>query len=97
MEPQQQIDLSKSKGLVCQNCEGIFFKQSILLRRFSKFLIAPMPPEDPIVPVAVFRCEQCEEICKDYFPRGMSDIEELLDLTDPIPVPEPPKSKLIQM
>lgn len=95
MNPEQQIDLSKSSGLICQNCEGIFFKQSILLRRFSKFYTGT--PEDPIVPVAVFRCEQCEEICKDYFPRGMNDIEELLGLSNPVSVPEPPKSKLIQM
>ena len=92
---QQQIDLSQSAGLVCQHCQGIFFRQSVLLRKFSR--IYTMTPDDVIMPVAVFMCEQCNEPCLDYFPRGMQDIEAKLGIADPVPVSDAPKSKLIQM
>lgn len=93
MQPTQPT-LSDSTGIKCEHCEGIFFKQSILLRRFSKILIGA--PNDHIEPIPVFRCEQCDEICKDYFPMGMKDIEAMLGLSSE-PIPAENKSKLIQM
>ena len=77
MDPNQQVDLSKSTGLTCE-CGGIFFDQAILLRKFSK--LYTLTADDVIMPVAVFRCQQCGEVCKDYFPRGMRDVEEKLGL-----------------
>jgi len=75
----EQIDLSKSTGVRCRECNGLFFEQAVLLRKFSKLLLAT--PTDQIVPVAVFLCKDCGTPCKDFFPEGMTDVEQALNLT----------------
>lgn len=72
---QQQISLDQSTGIICE-CGGIFFRQAILLRKFSKLLVGS--PTDQFVPVAVFLCDSCGKPTKDLFPEGMQDVEEKL-------------------
>lgn len=88
---QVQLTLENSTGFQCE-CGSVFFKQSLLIRKWSKLLIGQ--PEDHIEPIPVFRCEDCGEVLKAFFPRGMKDIEETLGLGDPIP--EKPKATVIQ-
>jgi hypothetical protein len=61
---QPQIDLSKSTGIVCASCNGLFFEQSMILRKFSK--LYTMTPTDQVVPVA-------EVYCIEYPERDMAD------------------------
>lgn len=76
---QPQIDLSKSTGIVCASCNGLFFEQSMILRKFSK--LYTMTPTDQVVPVMFFRCVDCGEPMKEFFPEGMTDVEQRLGLT----------------
>ena len=92
----QQLRLEDSTGFQCDECGGLFFKQSMIVRKWSKLLIGT--PQDHVDVVPVFRCEDCNTPLKDFFPRGMSDVEEILGLGEPEPVETPQaKSKLIQM
>jgi hypothetical protein len=76
---EQHIDLTKSTGIECSECNGIFFEQSMILRRFSKIYTATST--DQIAPVVCFTCKDCGSPLKEFFPEGMPDVEQRLGLT----------------
>lgn len=67
------VDISQSEAMDCENCGGIFFKESIMIRRVSKLLIGG--PKDAIIPVPIMRCEDCGEVLKDLAPKGIPEFE----------------------
>jgi hypothetical protein len=66
----QQLDpkvlLSQSKPEVCPNCEGNFFRQTFMFRRVSKILVGA--PQDQLIPIPVFRCDDCGTPIGDMVP-----------------------------
>lgn len=66
--PQQpKIDLSKAKEITCQNCGGTIFIDG------NKFLKVPKlaagTPQDLLIPVQVYLCGDCGEICEELLPK----------------------------
>ncbi len=67
-QPQQpKIDLSQAKEITCQNCGGTIFING------NKFLKIPKitagTPQDVLIPVEVFLCGDCGEICEELLPK----------------------------
>ena len=60
----QNVDLSKAKTMECENCKNTTFKQSLMLHRLSA-LVSPNGQET-IVPAAVFACEKCNHVNKEF-------------------------------
>ena len=77
----------------CENCDGEMFRHALIPRRWSKLLLGL--PEDHIDFVPAFKCDDCGDILKEFFPRGMKDIEQKLNLGDPESVQIHTKPKLI--
>lgn len=75
---QQHLSLAQTKGTDCSNCGGVFFKQVVILRTVSKLLAGTT--EDLLQLVPVFRCDDCGELCKEFFPEGMTDVEAKLGM-----------------
>jgi hypothetical protein len=86
---QQQIalKLEDSTGMSCDSCGSVFFTETLMLRRWSKLLTGT--PEDYVQPIPCFRCSDCGTPLKQFFPKGMKDIEEALALSE---VEEEPKT-----
>ena len=61
---QEQIDFSKTTEIKCEACEGKTFEQTLLMRKMSA-LVSPNGQET-IVPAAVFACEKCSHINKEF-------------------------------
>ena len=57
---EEQIDFSKTTELKCEKCEGLTFKQTLLLRKLSA-LVSPNGQET-IIPAAAFACEKCGHV-----------------------------------
>ena len=58
------IDLSKTTIISCESCGGKTFKQTMLLRKMSA-IVSPTGQE-ALIPVAVFACEQCGHVNKEF-------------------------------
>ena len=58
------VDLSQAKTMECEKCQCKAFKQSLMLKKLSA-LISPTGKE-ALIPVAVFVCEQCGHINKEF-------------------------------
>ena len=69
---QEQIDISKTSAVKCEACENQTFKQSLLLRKLSA-LVSPNGQET-IVPAAVFECEKCEHVNKDFTQKSSLEV-----------------------
>lgn len=80
MQQQQQIriDLSDSTSIECSHCNGVFLTQTFVARKWSRVLTGT--PQDHVDLVPVFRCADCGEIFKEFFPQGMNDLEQRFGL-----------------
>lgn len=67
--PSKPIDLTQAKEITCQNCEGSIFLPA------NKFLKVPKisagTPQDLLIPVEVFLCGDCGEICEELLPKEL--------------------------
>jgi hypothetical protein len=70
-----QIDLSKSKPIVCQKCGYDVFLDGAKFRKVSKLLTGT--PQDIIIPVDVFLCGNCGEVCEELMPEQLRVLQEL--------------------
>ena len=61
---EEQIDFSKTSEICCEACGGKTFKQTLLMRKMSA-LVAPNGQET-IIPMAVFACEKCGHVNKEF-------------------------------
>lgn len=74
----QQLDpttlMSQSQPEICAACSGKFFAQVFMFRRISKILVGA--PQDQLVPIPVFRCDDCGTPIGDMVPDEVSDIDD---------------------
>ena len=62
--PMDDVDLTHAATLECEECGCKGFKQSLMLKRLSA-LISPTGKET-MIPVAIFACEKCSHINKEF-------------------------------
>ena len=58
------VDLSHAADIVCEECGGKGFRQTMMLKRLSA-LVSPTGQE-AIIPVAAFACDSCGQINKEF-------------------------------
>ena len=58
------IDLTHATTLECEECKCKGFKQTLMLKKLSA-LVSPNGQES-IIPVAIFCCEKCGYINKEF-------------------------------
>lgn len=63
--------MAKSTPIVCEQCGCNRFIQVTLLRKVSRLLIGS--PEDAVIPVPTFACQDCGNINKEFLPIGISE------------------------
>ena len=64
---QLNIKMSDLTDIVCENCGSKFFRQVSAFKKLSA-LISPTGKEQ-VVPVPVFRCDECGHINKGFLPK----------------------------
>lgn len=61
-----KINLNQMPDLKCENCSGMFFTESYMFKKVSKVITGT--PEDAIVPIRAYRCQDCGEVLKELLP-----------------------------
>lgn len=64
IDPQTIINNSTEE--LCSNCAGKFFKQTLMFRRLPA--IIAMSKTDQLIPIPVFRCDDCGTPISDMIP-----------------------------
>ena len=60
------IGQNDMQPIICKECEGMYFRQVTAINKVSKFLTGG--DTDTMVPVPVFRCDDCGAIPKEFQP-----------------------------
>ena len=58
------VDLTHAKDIVCEECGGKGFRQTMMLKKLSP-LVSPNGQE-AIIPVGVFACDSCGHVNKEF-------------------------------
>ena len=58
------IDLTHAKDITCEKCDGVGFKQTLMLKKLSP-LVSP-DGQEAIIPVGVFACDSCGHVNKEF-------------------------------
>tara|TARA_Y100001963_G_scaffold11459_1_gene14521 strand:+ start:469 stop:720 length:252 start_codon:yes stop_codon:yes gene_type:complete len=58
------VDLKHAKDVVCEECGGLGFRQTMMLKKLSA-LVSPTGQE-ALIPVAAFACDSCGHINKEF-------------------------------
>ena len=60
------IGADDMQPIICEECGGMYFRQVMAINKVSKLLTGS--DKDTMVPVPVFRCDDCGAIPKDFQP-----------------------------
>jgi|TARA_R100000388_G_C7179312_1_gene127831 hypothetical protein len=54
------------KPLICSECGGMYFRQVMAINKVSRFITGA--DKDSMVPVPVFRCDDCGHVPEEFRP-----------------------------
>ena len=63
-QQQMNVDISQTTEMKCEKCGNNTFKQTMMLRKLSA-IVSPNGQET-IIPIAVFACEKCGHVNKEF-------------------------------
>lgn len=61
------INLRDCETVKCENCDGIYFREVILLKKISRFQY-PSLSQDQDAPIPVYKCDSCGHVNKGANP-----------------------------
>lgn len=62
-----QINIRDCETIKCEQCEGIYFKEVVVLKRISRLQI-PNAIQDQNAPFSVYKCDSCGHVNKGFNP-----------------------------
>jgi uncharacterized Zn finger protein len=74
MEQQVNIDLNQTTGITCDECNGVYFEQQIIIRKASGFLTGTGKPS--YIPIPVFACTQCGHVNVEFLPKEIKSVDK---------------------
>ncbi len=66
MDLQPKINLKDCPTIKCENCEGVYFREVIYLKRVPALMTGS--DKDTPVPFPVYKCDSCGHVNKDANP-----------------------------
>jgi len=59
-----KIDLREQPTIICENCQGEYFKEVVILKKVSRLLTGAS--DDSIVPFPTYKCDVCGHVNQDF-------------------------------
>ncbi len=63
-KPKVNIDLKKQPSVVCEKCEGKYFREVTMIKKVSKLLTGS--GQDTIVPFPTYMCDGCGHVNEEF-------------------------------
>ena len=73
MQPNINVDLSQTAPGLCEECNGTYFDQALVIRKVSGLLTGQGKPG--FVPIPVFRCAECGHVNKEFLPKEIQSLD----------------------
>lgn len=72
-QPSINVNLKDSEPLVCEQCGGLYFNESLHLRKISGILVGKSQPT--IIPIPVFTCIKCGHVNQEFLPKEIKKVD----------------------
>ena len=72
-QPQINFDITQTKGVVCNECNHVHFKQVLVIRKASGLLTGTGKPT--YVPIPVFACNKCGHVNSEFLPKELDSLD----------------------
>jgi uncharacterized Zn finger protein len=69
-----KIDLREQPTIICENCQGEYFKEVVILKKVSRLLTGSS--EDTLVPFPTYICNSCGHVNEEFRLFDAPKIEE---------------------
>ena len=63
-KPKVNIDLKEQPSVVCEKCEGVYFREVTMIKKVSKLLTGS--GQDTIVPFPTYMCNHCGHVNNEF-------------------------------
>lgn len=73
MQQNVNVDISQTTAVLCEECNGTYFEQSIILRKASGLLTGTGQPT--YIPIPVFRCTECGHVNEEFRPKEVQSLD----------------------
>lgn len=70
---QNNVSLDQTEGVECEKCAGIYFDQSMLIRKVSGLLTGTGQPG--YIPIPVFACRKCGHVNIEFLPKEVKKLD----------------------
>jgi len=74
MQQQLNVDINQTSPVLCEECGGVYFDQTLLLRKASGLLTGQSKPT--YVPIPVFACKACGHVNADFLPKEVTQLDK---------------------
>ena len=71
-QPNLNLDINQTTGVTCDECQGSFFDQALVIRKASGLLTGQSKPS--YVPIPVFKCSKCGHVNEEFLPKEIKDL-----------------------
>jgi uncharacterized Zn finger protein len=67
------VDFNKTTPVLCEECNGTYFEQALVIRKASGILTGQTKPT--LIPIPVFKCSACGHVNKDFLPKEIQSLD----------------------
>jgi len=71
---QPQVDITQTSGVTCDDCGGVYFDQSLILRKVSGLISGTGKPS--YIPIPIFACKKCGTVNEEFLPREIKNLDK---------------------
>ena len=73
MQNQLNVDFNQTTAVICEECNGTYFDQALVLRKASGILTGQAKPT--IIPIPVFKCTKCGHVNGEFLPQEIQALD----------------------
>jgi hypothetical protein len=73
MQQNINVDITQTTAVICEECNGTYFEQAIILRKASGLLTGTGQPS--YIPIPVFRCTECGHVNEEFRPKEIQSLD----------------------
>jgi len=73
MQQNINVDISQTTPVLCEECNGTYFDQALVIRKVSGLLTGQSKPG--YVPIPIFKCSECGHVNTEFLPKEIQSLD----------------------
>lgn len=73
MQQNVNVDISQTTPVLCEECNGTYFEQALVIRKVSGLLTGQGKPG--YVPIPIFKCSECGHVNAEFIPKEIQSVD----------------------